>query len=1681
MTTKISNPISTSNAGGTYENRVQAAHLLAMLIGVPLAGLPDYRVVSIKFQARIYGIETDDLVCTLESPYGSPCKRLIQIKRTLETSAGNTSFRQAISRAWADYSNSGIFNRSLDSISIICDYQAGISTREAKTIVDFARSSLTTEEFLRKIQTPRFSSEACRESYSEIKTAIFRESVESAATDDESIFHFLKHVHFQNYELASESGELLSSLLGLIDINKSSDTPAHAIWSELVLFAAELNQQAGSVSLETWSSLAPTSLAASFAPISSGTKVLGTLHARRELMDSSIQDSLPNGISIERRDVLDEILETVRTTPLTIVVGDAGCGKSALTKRASKILDSDGFSLFFKAEDFDHSSLHAALAALGSGNPSDFIRFNLVFGQQNLIFIDGVEKIVEFSSQEAFAQLIAVLKQSSSWKLCVTVRSHAVQPLCDVLFMGLPYRFVKVKSLTDSELDEVVSKTPEFNSPPDASLRSVLRIPFYLKLAVGQIKAGADALPTKGNQLKRVLWANAVAKPLEARDGLPTRRRTAFKTICFDRAKRVAQYVLPPSDSAAVTALIRDQILLEDANGLVTPAHDIFDDWALTEIIETTAQDSGRNWPAVFDKLGLHPGIRRAFRRWVADEVHCDESNSAAALHAALTDASLPQQWRDDAVVGMLQSATAPSLIAHYESVLVANQYTALKRLVHLLRVACRGPRLGVVNVPGDSALMQVIALRHIFTAPVGNAWLPIISLIYRHASELDTKDITWLTQLLSDSLPLLSNDELDGELAEQATLLALELLNKKIAASEWHYERSGTKELLDTVLTLAGRASKNVESFFDDVLKAYQNDGTERDKLEILARCIDGHHSVQICRHIPRLAGRIFNAIVYKSPSTEQQFYHRLDIPELFGISPSLRNYDYRPASALQGPFLYLLHYHPYFGANLILDFCNRAAESYSRSELGNEVSIVNVPFNRKGNLIYSWRLWGLYRGMHVGPELLCSALMALEKYLLQAAQLELKGLEELLEYILEQGTSALTISVLASVITARPNLATSKLIGILEVPMFFQADIVRRAGENAVEAGQNMFSGLSAGKDSIHRGERKSSNKEGHRQRDLEDVVFQLQFTPHRDRILALLDRYRDELPDVEEQSEVDRRWRLALHRMDARQKKVGQRVEQGVLIESLPPPADLQPMVNQAATELTFSNDAARVQLWALSHFPVGKVEHRSYVSDWREALRLLRYLRENDGLDEIFHASNIDALVAATLLQSYTEEIGDELRWAIETCVRAICDHANTHDQYLIVSKNLNDGARFAVFVLPLLLKIEDLHSEVCEVLAIAMTHSIYEMRECAAAGVRRYLWGISDVAAESCVAAMLLLGKAVDDAMEGDFDGRQERAHAAVMGIRKRLSQALVHSKKIEVPQLSRLPYTWPEPITALNMLSYDSAPEFSASVTRSLVALLLNGLADDENSARGTRHTHEVHYELKQAVLNAYADCLHQMQQFDMRDAELIRRMVAEQPDSSVELMQKLITSQDKQDKATQFWVVWDVFFAACLAHLQLDGTTQRRYFGDYEKLLQALLFHRSAWREGATSWAALRNRPDLLTKLPAKLVETQACFEAVCALLAGIGQETLLPDGLTVLDAAISRATGNLEPFKSNDAVLNMEIVLRKVVVSSTSRVRADAALKGAILRLLDELVNVGSSIAFQLRDYLATPALRP
>ena len=125
---KLSNPASTGGGGSSFESRVQASRLLAMCLGSLVPGVDDGRIVELRFQARIHGHHTDDLVCSIEQSDGQRFRTLLQMKRSLSAREKDAAFKESIGAAWTDY-NSMEFVRGQDSIFLVYDTASAAATQ----------------------------------------------------------------------------------------------------------------------------------------------------------------------------------------------------------------------------------------------------------------------------------------------------------------------------------------------------------------------------------------------------------------------------------------------------------------------------------------------------------------------------------------------------------------------------------------------------------------------------------------------------------------------------------------------------------------------------------------------------------------------------------------------------------------------------------------------------------------------------------------------------------------------------------------------------------------------------------------------------------------------------------------------------------------------------------------------------------------------------------------------------------------------------------------------------------------------------------------------------------------------------------------------------------------------------------------------------------------------------------------------------------------------------------------------------------------------------------------------------------------------------------------------------------------------------------------------------------------
>lgn len=247
---QISNPFSTGGGGVHFETQVQACFAAMMLAGGFAPCLPCRPIQKLIVQGRIHGYETDDLIVFTSAANGPQTgKLLVQIKHRIAITEGNGTFREVIAAAWNDFQNAKIFTRNSDAVALVTGPLSATDISDVRTILEWARHSATADEFFDKVETTNFSSDAKRNKLKAFRTHV--ESAEGGAVSDEDLFDFLRHFHLLGYDLDVRSGTMHALVHSVI--GRHAPASAAATWAQVVREMASANQNAGTITAESFS------------------------------------------------------------------------------------------------------------------------------------------------------------------------------------------------------------------------------------------------------------------------------------------------------------------------------------------------------------------------------------------------------------------------------------------------------------------------------------------------------------------------------------------------------------------------------------------------------------------------------------------------------------------------------------------------------------------------------------------------------------------------------------------------------------------------------------------------------------------------------------------------------------------------------------------------------------------------------------------------------------------------------------------------------------------------------------------------------------------------------------------------------------------------------------------------------------------------------------------------------------------------------------------------------------------------------------------------------------------------------------------------------------------------------------------------------------------------------------
>lgn len=1127
--------------GGTnFEQNVQTAFLVTMLVGGDVPCLPSSRVIELALQVTNRGYETDDLLVVAKSEDGEH-RMLIQVKHEITFTAKNELCKEVFSAFWKDYNKASVFNKEKDKLIVV---KSGLTNNERnhlKSILNWANTHSTATDFVSEVNRIKAKKEQL-----DVFRATLKEANNNVELTDEALWEFLKCVDVLDYDFLNEGSTCKTNFLNLIKLCKCSSSALNEedIWNSLYSYVSSINPNGGSVTLESvkgqdfYKHFDLTHLSSYSADIK---KLQNDSWAILRPIKTTIGFD-EKEIHFQRTELIERISDSINNSQITIVSGKPGVGKTAVVKDLLKKDFPNASVIVFRADQFSVPTLANVLSNIGKNEPIDDIFSCVSLIPEKIVFVDSFEKLLESDPECAFRQFLTLIKIYPDVKVVLSTRKYALDLLLLKFDIGCNnQQIIEIPQLDENELLIASQKYPNLNALlENEKIKQLLQCPKYLDFALRAIdKAKNDLSNLTVSGFKDLLWNVLVVDAQNTKNGLPIKREKAFMNIAVKRAKEMKLFTRPDDgiDADALVCLENDEIVFqENTNRRYSPTHDILEDWALERYV-SEKYDEYSSPEDFFVNLGNEPAIRRAFRLWVEDYLIDNNDKLVELIRVLLSDNTIERYWADELLISVFRSDNCAYFFEAFEKDLLLDNGTFLNKCLHVIKTCCKE-----MVVIGDNT----------FLVPIGDGWKCALSFIRNHVEQLNGIRMSiisfmddWYNKLL------LKYDHVGIEEQNAAKSIVLCYIGKiENGSLMLDNNESYEKSLISILFDLAAISKEEIISL---VNKCYEHKKSKHSwKLQsfyekVKERVLSGVGNVHFVNELPELVIEVAWKEWKYSPQNvfsygHEYFSHEPYEDECWGIKNNMRFF---PSGIYKTPFYNLLRVHPIEGMAFIVNFINYAVDFYANTpniQYKHNVTKVDVVIDDQTvSLKYACaELWFAYRGFSVTSHLLESLLMSLEKYLLEIARIKSEtsriALNRIFDYVIRNSNNVAPLAVLSSVTMAYPEEAGAAMLPLFSVKEFYNWDLDRALHEHSSLAPLDN-------KVLFAQEERWKSNKLPHRakyQRGLLDFIVDYQYN------IRILNKDLFKIFDVlksQSQSTDDITWKKNLLEIDVRNHTVGE----------------------------------------------------------------------------------------------------------------------------------------------------------------------------------------------------------------------------------------------------------------------------------------------------------------------------------------------------------------------------------------------------------------------------------------------------------------------------------------------------------------------------------------------------------
>lgn len=1419
-------------------------------------------------------------------------------------------------------------------------------------------------------------------------------------------------------------------------------------------------------------------------------------------------------IKIDRSPLVVRLKETLQQSPVVIVCGEGGVGKTAVVKDFHKQLANDAPLFMFKATEFGAlTNVNHLFRAYGDFTISDLTE-EFASAEEKYVVVDSAEELSGIEHPEVFQELLSSFRLTG-WKVVFTTRLNYLEDLERILILvyGVSFKPITVENLSADELAQF-AESYHFVLPEHERLRRLLQNPFYLNEYLRDYPSGQTTIGY--SEFREAMWNTRIARTSDTRNNLHRKREQCFLEIARKRAMTGSFFVAVDNYDDVLPQLEADEIIKYDASaGGYFVAHDIYAEWALDKIIERAFHTSS-TFDEFYEAIGSSLPVRRAFRSWLSEKLLSDDGAAKRLIESTIDASAIDRHWRDEVIVAAMLSPYAEVFTSYVSakllslpdqafdeerssryprSVSVRSKYEErlLTKILFLLRIACKDIDHELLKVFGAKS----DALAHLFAKPKGAGWHSVIAFINQHKGELGLSYMNLVLPVLDGW----NRYNKQGPTTKHAAQLAL-FYYQELAKDDGHFpygmKDDAKEQLIRTIFNGTAEIADELKAIFAQIVA--DGDATRRTTYYELAQAAlsDATETGVIAKHLPTEVLALAKFYwVYTPPKNRDAWYsgrHDIEMETHFNLASN--HSEYYPASAFQTPILILLQAAPRETANFILDFTNRAVEYFAKTDLGKaEVEEIDIHIDGKPP-IKQWisnRIWNLYRGTQVAPTLLESIHMAFERWMLAQAKVASPDvLEGWCLYLIEKSRSSSITAVVTSIVLAEPG----KLFNVAKV-LFRTKELFHfESGRMQLDASAKSLFGISADRTGIFTNERLGTCDDEHRKTNLEHLALKYQLfrsddeteevvKARQEAIWQIFDDYYARLPDPADETPDDKIWRLYLARMDRRKMNISTETKDDKVLISFNPEIDpeLRQYSEEAVARTTEAMKYTPLKLWAHYRFEHREDEYKKYPQyeeDHQHALvdakAILDHLEASKGEDRQFTLfyKAVPGYVCAVLLRDKFELLDSSEK---EFCKDVLLDYASASldDRY---QYQVSDGVSAAVLVLPLLMAPFPKEAQrIKEVLLFGLFNEhpagmSQTFSDFAMSAILNEMWRDRPIDANSLLLGYLLLKPKLDAVRSSIRDQRRKKnifnfSQSEVL--KEFTKQCKAELKKVLTSRVTfdDLPpaNTIDEEVLATGflMLPIPIVDQQHKTFAEVACKTLAKRLLERDRHDRQDR----IDYGLRHRFFDKLAEIALKSEK---REAAAYLRPFLDHfgdPRETASLFSSFVSAEDKLNQYEQFWTAWELFYPGIKKFC--ERKTGRLYGTE---VVHNYLLAWPYWRKDAKEWRSLRVREKAFFKRVAEEIgDHPAVLYSLAKLLNEIGSG-FVEDGISWISGIIDRTPDLNSRELEVNTVYYLENLVRGYLLQNRFKVRTTPQIQHHVLSILNFLLEQGSATAYLLRE---------